>query len=217
MALAKLKIKPRGSGYDEIAVLFNPTSYSITKPVTYTSQPRRNLNAPLISFGGGGSRTLALKLFFDVTESPTVKGRTISDVRSLTNKLVELTRIERNKGRPPICDVSWGGATPANSDFPFSGVVNNLEQEFTLFSSDGTPLRANVTISFMEFLAWEEDRRKTDPEFSTRVVRRDDTLSNIAAEMYDDARLWRVIAEANNLDDPRRLEPGQVLHIPKLG
>ncbi|HEX8845934.1 MAG TPA: LysM peptidoglycan-binding domain-containing protein [Pyrinomonadaceae bacterium] len=217
MALAKLKITPRSDGYDVIEVLFNPTSYSISKPVNYTSQPRRNLNAPLLSFGGGGSRTLTLKLFFDVTERPVVRTRIISDVRTLTNKLVELTLIERDKERPPVCDISWGGAAPANSDFPFCGVVNNLAQEFTLFSSDGTPLRANVTISFLEFLAWEEDWRKTDPDFSTRVVRRDETLSSIAAEVYDDPRLWRVIADANSLDNPRRLEPGQVLHVPKLG
>ena len=67
MALAKLKVKPRDRSYGEIEVLFNPTSYSISKPVSYTPQPRRNLNAPLLSFGGGGSRTLPLKLFFDVT------------------------------------------------------------------------------------------------------------------------------------------------------
>ena len=212
MALAKLKIKPRDTNYRAIEVLFNPSSYSISKPVTYTPQPRRNLNAPLLSFSGGGSRTLTLKLFFDVTEH-----RTVGDVRELTNKLVELTRIKRKQQRPPICDVSWGDVAPANSDFPFCGVVSHLEQEFTFFDSGGRPLRANVTVSFTEFLVWEEDWRKTDPDFSTRVVKRDDTLSSIAAEMYDDAREWRKIAEANSIDDPRRLEPGQVLQIPKLG
>ena len=217
MALAKLKIKPRDGDYKEIAVLFNPTSYSISKPVNYTPQPRRNLNAPLLSFAGGGSRTLTLKLFFDVTESPTVKGRAIKDVRKLTNELVELTRISRNKNHPPVCDVSWGAAEPANSDFPFGGVVSNLEQEFTLFDRSGRPLRANVTLTFTEFLMWEEDWRKTDPDFSTRVVKRDDTLSGIAADVYGDARRWRVIAEANGIDDPRLLEPGQILQLPKLG
>jgi len=217
MALAKLKIKPRDSDYNEIVVLFNPTSYSISKPVNYTSQPRRNLNAPLLSFAGGGSRTLSLKLFFDVTEYPIVKGRTIKDVRKLTNELVELARISRNKNHPPVCDVSWGDAAPANSDFPFGGVVSDLEQEFTLFDRSGRPLRANVTITCTEFLRWEEDWRKTDPDFSTRVVRRDDTLSGIAAEVYGDARRWRVIAEANGIDNPRLLEPGQILQLPKLG
>ena len=217
MALAKLKITPRDRDYNEIEVMFNPTSYSISKSVNYTPQTRRNLNAPLLSFGGGGSRTLTLKLFFDVTEYPTVRGRTIRDVRKLTNELVELTRIGRNKNHPPVCDVSWGAAAPANSDFPFGGVVSDLEQEFTLFDRSGRPLRANVTISFTEFLMWEEDWRKTDPDFSTRVVGRDDTLSGIAAEVYADARQWRVIAEANGIDDPRRLEPGQILRLPKLG
>src|ERR1700694_2712935 len=122
MALVKLRIKPRDSDYGEIEVLFNPNSYSISKPVNYKSQPKENLNAPLLRFEGGGSRTLTLKLFFDVTEHPTVKGKTITDVRQLTNKLVELTRIKRKEQRPPVCDVSWG-TSPANSDFPFWGVV----------------------------------------------------------------------------------------------
>ena len=42
-------------------------------------------------------------------------------------------------------------------------------------------------------------------------------LSNIAAEIYNDPTQWRVIAEANNLDDPRHLEVGARLAIPKLG
>ena len=214
MALAKLTIKPLDSNYSEIEVLFNPTSYSIGKPVSYTPHARRNLNAPLLSFSGGGSRTLTLNLFFDVTERPVVRGRRTTDVRQLTNKLVELTRVKRKKGRPPVCDIYWGNA-PANSDFPFRGVVSNLRQEFTLFNTNGTPLRANVTISFTEFLAWEHDWRKTDPDFTTRVVKRGDTLSSIAAEMYDDPRLWRIIADANNMDDPRALEIGRALHIPK--
>lgn len=214
MALAKLTIKPLDRDYGEVEVLFNPTSYSISKPISYTPHARRNLNAPLLSFSGGGSRTLSLKLFFDVTEQPVIGGRRTTDVRSLTNALVELTRVKRKKGRPPVCDIHWGNA-PANSDFPFRGVVNNLEQEFTLFDSSGAPLRADVRISFTEFLAWEEDWRKTDPDFTTRVVKRGDTLSSIAAEMYDDSGLWRILAEANGMDDPRALEVGQVLHVPK--
>jgi nucleoid-associated protein YgaU len=57
--------------------------------------------------------------------------------------------------------------------------------------------------------------RQTDPELTTRMVKRGDTLSNIAAEVYRDAALWRLIAEANSLDDPRALEIGRRLTIPK--
>lgn len=220
MALEKLKIIPQDRNLSEVVALFNPTSYSISKNVKYQEHGRNDLNAPLLSFGGGGSRTLSLKLFFDVTESPRVGGFRVNDVRELTNKLVDLTRISRNSLRPPVCRVFWGSSRFANSDFPFTGVVSSLQQEFTLFDSSGTPLRADVSVSFTEFLGWgkdaERDQRQTDPEFTTRAIKRGDSLHNIAAEIYDDPSAWRKIAEANDIDNPRRLEVGKALRIPEL-
>jgi contractile injection system tube protein/LysM domain-containing protein len=219
MALEKLRIIPQDSNLSEIVALFNPSTYSISKSVEYQSHRRKSLNAPLLSFVGGGSRTLSLQLFFDVTESPIVDGMPTSDVRALTNKLVELTQINRNTQRPPVCRIFWGSSRFASSDFPFTGVVNQLQQEFTFFDSRGTPLRANLNVSFTEFLGWgksvEKDRRRTDPIFTTRVVRRGDTLNQIAAEVYGDPQAWRAIAEINGIDDPRRLEVGSALQIPE--
>jgi nucleoid-associated protein YgaU len=176
-------------------------------------ESRRNLNAPPLVFGGGQARQLTLELFFDVTESdsPGLSG----DVRSETDQIARLTRIEPKHGRPPTCRVVWGhGVT---EDFPFVGVVNNLTERFTLFAPDGTPLRATLTVVFIEFLKSEDDQRKTDPERTTRVVMRGDTLSSIAADAYRDPTRWRPIAEANQIDDPRHLLIGRVLTIPALG
>jgi hypothetical protein len=220
MALEKLRIVPQDRNLSEVVALFNPNTYSISKSVEYQQHRRKELNAPLLSFVGGGSRTLSLQLFFDVTEFPKVGGWRVNDVRELTNKLVDLTRISRNTMRPPVCRVFWGSSRFANSDFPFTGVVSSLQQEFTYFDSSGTPLRANLSVSFTEFLGWgkdsEKDLRKTDPEFTTRVVRRGDNLSSIAADIYKDPGAWRTIAEANNIDDPRRLEVGKSLQIPDI-
>jgi nucleoid-associated protein YgaU len=217
-----------------IAVLFNPTSYSISKSVTWKSpEPtselstkklaatQRKLNAPILVFGGGGSRVLTLELFFDVTEPIERKGSTIAiaDVREETNKVVNLTHIQRVKGKekpPPICEVAWGRQTPTGSDFPFVGVITSLTQNFTLFKSDGRPVRANLSVQFTEFLDPKRDKRKTDPELTTHIVQRGDTLSSIAAEIYRDPTRWRVIAEANRLSDPLRLNVGQALIVPKL-
>ena len=220
MALEKLRIVPQDKDLSEVVALFNPNAYSISKSVEYKQHRRRELNAPLLSFVGGGNRTLSLELFFDVTEFPRVDGRRINDVRQLTNKLVDLTRISRNSMRPPVCRVFWGSSRFANSDFPFTGVVGSLEQKFTLFDSSGTPLRADVSVSFTEFLGWgkdsERDLRKTDPEFTTRVIRRGDSLDRIAGDIYDDPGAWRAIAEVNNVDDPRSLEVGTSLRIPEV-
>jgi nucleoid-associated protein YgaU len=216
MTPAKLQIEtnPAAEG-GPIEVLFNPTSYSISKSVTWEPQnqgrrkrTQRAVNAPTLNFGGGGSRQLTLDLFFDVTENPGVE-----DVRLETDKIVALTRINRDKGRPPTCKVSWGSR--ATKDFPFVGVVSNLEQEFTLFRGDGTPVRAVLSVTFTEYLDPVLDQRETDPERTARVVRRGDTLSAIAADVYGDPSKWRAIADENELDDPLRIEPGRILAVPE--
>jgi nucleoid-associated protein YgaU len=48
-------------------------------------------------------------------------------------------------------------------------------------------------------------------EFTVRAL---DTITGIAHHFYDDWRLWRVIAERNNIVDVRTIEPGTVLLIP---
>ncbi|MGI0484847.1 CIS tube protein [Pantanalinema rosaneae CENA516] len=238
MTLAKLTITPMAPDLQSkagamIEVPFNPTSYRIEKGVSWTapsestgSATRKSngsikyLNAPPVDFNGGNTRTLTLDLFFDVTEPILINGQKTSfkDVREITNLIAKLTqKIEINKS-PPVCIVSWGNNPPPNSDFPFQGVITNLTQNFTLFKNDGSPVRANLTVSFREFLLESQDCKKTDPELTTRLVKRGDTLSRIAAEVYRDPTRWRTIAEANHLDDPRQIETetGKTLVIPKL-
>ena len=256
MSLEKLTITPyslknrileRSQQLEEIKVLFNPTSYSITKPISWQptrsshyqgARTERQFNAPRLQFAGGGSRILTLELFFDVTEPNTTFSVTdlfnvnpasllniqpLDDVRLETNKIVALTRIERDSNQPPVCVISWGNqirtrfnSMRTESDFPFTGVITNLVQNFTLFKRNGNPVRANLTVTFTEFLDPEEDKRKTDPEVTSHLIKRGDTLSSIAQEVYSDSTQWRIIAEANQIDDPRALTIGQSLTIPQL-
>jgi len=228
--LEKLTITPfakKGDRYNRlspITVLFNPESYSISKSVTWSApqtssgniaQTQRQINAPVLSFGGGGSRQLSLELFYDVTIPVNPNGKIIDDVRQETNKIVALTRIQRDEEQPRVCEVAWGPA-PFNSDFPFIGVISSLNQKFTQFKANGKPVRAYLTITFIEFLDPKLDKLKTDPELTTHIIHGNDSLSNIAAEFYRDPKNWRKIAEANNIDNPRDVKPGQNLTIPKV-
>lgn len=230
--LDKLTITPfakKGDRYERlppIKVLFNPESYGISKSVTWSApQPasgnkastQRQVNAPILSFGGGSSRQLSLELFFDVTLPIERNGKLIplEDVREETNKIVALTRIQRDEEQPRVCEISWGKA-PIDSDFPFIGVITSLSQKFTQFRPNGQPVRANLSVTFVEFLDPKLDKLKTDPELTTYLVRGGDTLSRIAGDFYRDPKLWRAIAEANDLDNPRQLTVGKRLTIPKL-
>jgi nucleoid-associated protein YgaU len=213
--LAKMTITPeRQSKLEPIEVLFNPNTYTIGKTIAWTGAAgSREINAPELQFGGGQSRSLTIDLFFDTTEE-TVDAK--KDVRTLTNKLVELSRIVGTLEplRPPVCKVSWG---KDSSDFPFIGVVTQLTQNFNLFLPDGRPVRANLRVAFTEFIYLIKEELEIDPEFTTRLVKRGDTLSSIAGEVYRDPTIWRVIAEANRLDDPRQVPVGRRLNIPKTG
>jgi hypothetical protein len=215
MELAKLQIEPLDNvSIQPFKVMFNPNTYSISKNITWTGTASPEINAPTLSFSGGDGRTLSLELFYDVTEP--VNDVLVDDVRKETNKMVELTRIQRDLQRPPVVQITWGDDSSDRFDFPFIGVVTQLTQRFTLFRADGKPVRATLTVSFKEFCDVEKDKKQTDPEFTTRLVKRGDTLTNIAAEVYGDPTRWRIIAEANRLDDPRRLDVGSRLALPKI-
>ena len=57
---------------------------------------------------------------------------------------------------------------------------------------------------------------QTAPTLQTYTVVKGDTLSKIAKQFYGNANKWRPIFEANTdqLDNPDRIKPGQVLKIP---
>jgi nucleoid-associated protein YgaU len=154
---------------------------------------------------------LTLSLFFDTYASDPGAG---SGVVKYTEQIAQLARLDRELHRPPICLLKWGRLQI------FEGVLTSLSQKFTLFLSDGTPVRATLTCTFAQHQSTQEAMRELDLHSAdvskTHIVRRGDTLSSIAAEAYNDPGLWRHIATANGLHNPRALTPGQALRIPKL-
>lgn len=60
----------------------------------------------------------------------------------------------------------------------------------------------------------EESPDEPAGEEQTYIVKDGDTLADIAIRFYDDPSLDDLIAEANDIDDPRSIRPGQKLVIP---
>ena len=65
----------------------------------------------------------------------------------------------------------------------------------------------------------EQVESATAGETQSYTVQKGDTLSHIAKQFYGKAGKWNAIFEANRdqLDDPDRIQPGQVLRIPPAG
>jgi nucleoid-associated protein YgaU len=213
MALVKLKIlvEVGQNRFEErITALFNPNQISLQKTANWRLVPAAERDVPASQFTHGDPTTLTMDLFFDTYEAG-------DDVRRHTQQIAALTTIEQhgNIHRPPICQLLWGQAGVF-----FQGVLQSLNQRFTLFLPDGTPVRATLGCTFREWRSDEEEERRLKKESvdvaKTRTVRRGDRLSAIAADEYHDPALWRAIARANGITNPRVLEPGRVLALPAL-
>lgn len=205
MALEKAYITPKGK--PKIPVLFNPTQYSVEKSNQIAEIGIPGLSAPILQYVRGNTRTLSMELFLDTYEQQK------ADVRTYTNQIYGLLEIDPTTHAPPVCTFTWG-------QFNFECVLDRVSGRFTLFRADGTPVRATLTVSFKEFVDVTVEVRKNPTQSTdhtkTRTVRRGDTLSNIAAAEFGDPAKWRPIAQANRIDNPRLLRPGQVLIIPPL-
>jgi LysM repeat protein len=209
MGLAKLQITVKHTG-QKLPVLFNPEEYTINKDNNIAAQAIPGLSGPQLQFVNGNLRTLEMELFFDTYDTPTLPKR---DVREETNKIVRLMAIDPELHAPPVLQVSW-------ASLQLDCVLARVSQKFIMFSDDGTPVRARLTVTFNEFLDTtreaKEVNRQTADFTKVYIVTQGETLSGIAGKLYDNSQMWRPIALANEIVDPRALFAGQSLRIPSL-
>jgi hypothetical protein len=193
-------------------VQFNPTEYSVTKGAQLAEIGIPGIDSPLLQFVRGQNERLTLELLFDTTASGMGEGAV--DVKTLTNQVYQLVKIQPKTHAPPRVKLTWG------KGLTFEAVVESVQQRFTLFSPKGLALRATVSVTFREYKTLErqlKDLKLQSADHSRRVVvRRGDTLASLAATEYGDPTRWRVIAEHNRIDEPRRLRPGTELVVPPL-
>lgn len=187
---------------------FNPPEYSTEKSVTYGELQATASGANIQQFVEGSATRLSMELFFDTSEEQ-------ADVRpDYVDKFDILTEIDPELHAPPICRFIWG------KGIDFTAIVESVEKRFTMFLPSGIPVRARVNVAFTEYKTAEYHTSEISPE-STDVtkawtVTEGDTLWLIASREYGSASYWRTIAEANDIDNPRVLTPGEVLELPPL-
>ena len=191
---------------DKVPVLFNPEEYTLSKEVNYAEAGVPGLNSPVLQFVHGQAATLEMELFLDTYEAGT-------DVRVWANAVADLTVTVPATHAPPVVMFVWGSLS-------FVGVLARVVQKFVMFRPDGVPARARLQVTFREFadpdLQAKANKHETADFSKLHVVRDGETLSGIAALVYEDPALWRPIAVANRIDHPARIETGQRLVVPQL-
>ncbi|MBN1177974.1 MAG: LysM peptidoglycan-binding domain-containing protein [Anaerolineae bacterium] len=209
-------ISPTDARYVELEFQFNPAELKISKSVKWEAgkiPPARN--APDLKFGGGESAKFDLKFLFDTSQVGLIGTR---DVRTYTQELLRLVMVHGpidDREEPPCVKFQWG------TFVLFLAVVEKVDVTYTLFDPDGTPIRAEATVSLVQQDKTDDFPGSMNPTTrtearKTRMVRQGERLDVIAYQEYGSAAYWRHLAEANGLSDPRALQPGQILSIPPL-
>ena len=200
-------VRPAGASPATIPFCFNPTELQLAKQNTFQEVPIPGLNAPPIQFVRGASEKLTFEAIVDTSDD-------MSNVRTTyVDPIRKLLAIDGRIHAPPVVKFVW-------EKFQFVGVIESLNVTFTLFAEAGFPVRAKLAIALKEYTTVDQQRelaKNQSPDLEkTYVVKRGDTLSRIAEQAYGDPAPWRAIASANGIVDPRTLEPGLVLTIPRL-
>jgi LysM repeat protein len=216
MALEKALITNTDTA-ENVEVLFNPEEYTLNKDNNFAQMAVPGLRSPLLQFVHGNLQTLEMELLLDSYETHSSGGRVVNqagdDVRGLTSKISGLLDINSDTHAPPILLFTWGSLS-------FTCVLARVSQKFILFRQDGIPVRARLQVTFNEFTNADteakEVKRQTADYSKIYVVNQGDTLSGIAARVYEDAAKWRPIAIRNQIENPRKLTTGQRLMIPSL-
>ncbi len=197
---------------DPIAVQFNPTEYGIDRGSSYAELQVPGLRTPLLQFVRGEAQTLSLELFLDGTDKR-ASNNPDDTVEGHLKQLRQFVEIDPDLHAPPVCLFQW-------RKVQFYGVVTSFKEKYSLFDESGKILRARVTLSIKSYEAVEVQLRElglqSPDRTRVRVVREGETLAAIAAEVYGDPRLWRVLADANDIDRPRFVLPGTPLQVPAL-
>lgn len=192
----------------QIEILYFPPEYSLERSNTFSEIAIPGLESPYLQFVKGNAGTITIEVFYDTYEKGT-------DVREITSQLTDLLNIDPTIHAPPPLQFIWG----LDPKEPFNCVLERVTKKFTMFNSDGVPVRARLNITLKEFkmqLNSRERELQSPDKTKVYIAKQGDSLWAIAYREYGDPDMWRPIAQKNNIYDPRSLKPGTELIIPPL-
>jgi hypothetical protein len=210
-------------------VQFNPDTLKVTfANQIATPSGSGDQNGPQAQqFVGAGTTKLAVTLNFDVTSEIPQGLPEVDDVRKLTQRVAYfITPIgqpesDPKKFIPPGVRFLWGS-------FSFDGIMESMEETLDLFSFEGRPLRASVaiTLSQQKITLFKFNDANKAPGATRRGGQAPGTaplteapagssLQNLVANQSGLGLSvdWQSIAAANGIENPRLLQPGQLIDL----
>lgn len=211
-----------------IDVQFNPESLKLA--YANSMQGGSQSGGSSLQFVGQSTTKLSFDLWFDVSapmparvgKNDTPDDSVVKDVRKLTEYVLGFMRpVDRGSGTPeeakqkvpPAVRFTWGA-------FKFDGIVESLSETIDFFSAEGHALRSQLSVSMSQQEFPPDLDRGSDPGGGMPTpgislqasVTAGASLQSIAGDLGlgED---WLSLANLNDIEDPRNLDPGAMLTI----
>jgi hypothetical protein len=210
----KLTITAVGDTSKKFEALVNPNAINYKSSIKYSELGGQTAGTfrPGFKFDSFGEETIDFTLLLDGTGML----ENTKTVPELINSLKIVTYYYVGKNHEPnVVTLSWGTTLKS-----FKCRLRNMDVNYKLFKSDGTPLRAEIVLSFVGHNVKSADvKEKTanSPDLSHLVeVKAGDNLPMLCERIYNDSGLYLEIAKINNLVNFRQLTPGMELLFPPI-
>lgn len=198
----------------EFNTLMNPEKYTFHYKIEQDEQQAAGTSAVSPRFKKILPENLELEFVFDrsgvIEGKPAVEGGIIDDIEKFKKILLQYNGDEH---KPNYLVISWGSLL-------FKGSLTEMDIEFKLFRSDGTPIRAVAKAKFTGFvendLRAARENNKSPDLTHIRIVKEGDTLPLMTYKIYGDSKYYLEVAKANNIINFRKLKPGQEIFFPPL-
>lgn len=195
---------------NSVKLQVNPAAIEKKQAITY------NLSSPL---GSIGSNTRYVKHEPEILKFDTMFDGTgvLEGTKPVKDQLSTLDLIiykyDGKKHEPNVVNILWGSEN-------FNGRLHSMDRKFTLYSTEGDPLRAELKLTFVSYISSAEQAsvaNRSSPDLTHMIqVKAGDTLPALCLKIYRDASYYLEIARINRLSNFRHLIPGTELVFPPL-
>ena len=226
MALTKMTI-------GEFEVQVNPETINYDRSINYNKDDVTGANRASAKFKNYGDEKVSFDLTFDGTGvippknfNPTKSAETYAKgmvgLSEAPDDIIEyLEEFEKiifdfngKEHGPNKVEIKWGSLHIKNC------YVAGYNIAFKLFSPDGKPIRAVVSLSFqcmMDQIQRAKEANKSSPDLThVKTIRMGDELFLMCQEVYKSPKYYLQVAEKNNILNFRKLKQGDKLLFPPL-
>ena len=189
--------------------MFNPENFTIDNNICYNTSQAHGSSSGEARLIKVSPRRFQFNFLIDGTGASGEKREVAADILLFKTT----TGFQGATHDTTFCTLTWG-------TFIATCRLQSMSVKYDLFRPDGTPLRATINASFIEHVPNALSQlisNLTSPDLThVRTVRSEDELPLMCYRIYEDADLYMAVAEANGLDNFRKLKEGTKVFFPPI-